>query len=295
MADSVEQQNIRGLDVDKAVKGFALVEYVFKNDCTVTSTSADSIRWYQETAADLETVAPSYIANISPLSQFPYVEVSWTRNTSYPRKYAAEGFISMEDIKTADIDVLARSLLRITRAVVKQVDKRIYTVMSAGFNSTAATVPTSINTTEATAHWDTASFTGVDIVKDIMVIKRKIFANNYNPEGASLYLTPIDYQNMVTWLISSKGSAIPGFSSERVRDGVVMNILGLNVKVSNNVTASGALVVIPKQSCTWKSVYDTTARVIEDEGIGTKIRVYEMGEAILTDPLSVGLIYSTQT
>lgn len=292
---TVEQGDIRGLDIERTVKGFALTEYVFKNDCTVTPTTGDSIRWYQETAADLTAVAPSYIANISPLSQFPNLEVNWTRNTSYVRKYAAEGFISMEDIKTADIDVLARTLLRITRAVVKQVDTRIFTIMSAGFVSTAASIPTSINTQEATKAWNTASYSGVDIVLDIMNIKRKIWTNNYNPEGASLYLSPTDYANMVSWLISSKGSAIPGFSSERVSTGVVMNILGLNVKVSTNVVASGALVVIPKVSCTWKSVYDTTAKVIEEPGIGSKIRVYEMGEAILTDPLSVGLIYTTQT
>ena len=130
MVDTVEQQNIRGLDIDKTVKGFALTEYVFKTYLTQSTTSADSIRWYQETAADLTATTPSVVANISPLSQFPTLEESWTRNTSYPRKYAAEGFISMEDMKSADIDVVARTLLRLTRAVTKQIDTRIFNVLT---------------------------------------------------------------------------------------------------------------------------------------------------------------------
>jgi len=294
MADTVEQQNIRGLDIDKTVKGFALVEYQFKNECTITGTSGDSIRWYQETAADLTATAPSKNANISPLSTFPTLEVSWTRNTSYVRKYANEGFISMEDIKTADIDVLARSLLRLTRAVVKQVDARIWSVLTDGYDAAQA-VSTTINSVATNAAWNTGSFTGVDIIEDVMDAKLQIYNNNYNPEGATLWLSPTDHKNMLDWLITSKGSSIPAFASARVSDGVVMNFLGLNVKVSTNVTASGALVVIPKTAATWKQLQDTTARVIEEPGMGSKIRVWEIGEAILTDPKAVCLIYNTQT
>lgn len=294
MVDTVEQVNIRGLDIDKTVKGFALVEYQFKNECTVSPCSGDSIRWYQETAADLTATSPVQNANISPLSTFPTLEVSWTRNTSYPRKYGNEDFMSMEDIKTADIDVLARTLLRLTRAVVKQVDMRIYSVLTDGY-PTAQAVSTTINTVATNAAWNTGSFTGVDIIEDIMDAKLQIYNNNYNPEGATLWLSPTDHKNMLDWLITYKGSSIPAFASARVSDGVVMTFLGLNVKVSTNVTASGALIVIPKTAATWKTVTDTTSRVIEEPGIGSKLRVWEMGEAILTDPKAVCLIYNTQT
>lgn len=294
MTDTVGQQNIRGLDIDKTVKGFALVEYDFKNVCTVSSTSADSIRWYQETNSDLTATSPSTVANLSPLSVFPTLEVSWTRNTSYVRKYAAEGFISMEDIAGADIDVLARTLLRLTRAVVKQVDARIFSVMTDGY-PTAQAVSSTINSVATNAPWNTASFTSVDIIEDLMDAKLQIYNNGYNPEGAVLYLSPDDHKQMLTWLISNKGSSIPAFASSKIETGAVMQILGLNVRVNPNVKASGALVVIPQRSCTWKSHTDTTSRVIEEPGIGSKVRVWEIGEAILTDPKSVCLIYNTQT
>ena len=93
---SQEEANIRTLDIDKMLKGFALTNYIFKNLVTVSSTNGDSIRWYQETAADLTATAPSTIPHAT-LATFPYLEHTWTRNTSYPKKYAAETFISLED------------------------------------------------------------------------------------------------------------------------------------------------------------------------------------------------------
>lgn len=287
MADSVEMQDIRGLQIDKAVKGFALREYIFKNDVTVSSTTADHIRWYQETAADLTATTPSKVANISPLSQFPALEVTWTRNTSYMRKYAAEGFISMEDMKSADISVLARTLLRLTRAVVKQVDTRIWDVM------TESQSASNINSVTVTNEWDDDSNTAP--INDILQALRLIEANDYDTSGAVLYLSPTDKQNLLDWLISTKGSSIPAFSSDRVRDGTLMEFLGLKVKVSNNVTADYAAVAVPAKAVTWYSHTDTTARVIEEPGIGSKIRVWELGEAVLTDPKAVTLISNTQT
>ena len=142
MADTVEKQDIRGLNIDKAIKGFALTNYVFKNLVNKSPMTGDQLRWYQETAADLTATAPSYLQT-SPLSTFPTLEASWTRNNSYPLKYAAEGTISMEDISSSDLDVFARTMLRLTRAIVKQVDTHIWDIMTesqsaSNINSTAS-------------------------------------------------------------------------------------------------------------------------------------------------------------
>lgn len=288
MVDTVEMQDIRGLSVDKTVKGFALTEYIFKNDCNISPMTGDSCRWYSETAADLTITLPSFVENISPLSVFPTLEVSWTRHTSYVKKFAAECFMSMEDMKSADIDVFARQLLRLTRAVTQKVDAEIWGVM------TEDQTPATINSVTTNAPWNTVSWTGVDIIEDLMEAKMDISNYGYNPEGASLYLSPKDYKSMVTWLISSKGSSIPAFASDKVSTGTVMQILGLNVKVSLNVTASGAAVVIPNVACTWKEHTPITSKVIDDPGLGSKIRVWELGIPILTDPRAVTYITNTQ-
>jgi len=285
MVDSVEMQDIRGLDIDKTVKGFALIDYTFKNDCTVSSTTSDHIRWYQETAADLTATAPAAVANISPLSTFPTLEPTWTRNTTYIRKYAAEGFISMEDMKSSDIDVVARSLLRLTRAVLKQVDTRIYAVMTAAGVQTFAT--------SAVAGHGKWTETSGAIVYDILQAKKLLYDYGYNPEGASLIINQVEYRGMLDWLISTKGSSIPQFSSEKIRNGVVMNLLGVNVKVSPNATTTQALLIVPGQACTWKSHTPITSRAIDEPGIGTRIRVWELGEAYMTDPNASVVITTT--
>ncbi len=285
---TVETNDIRGLDIDKLVKGFALTEYIFKSMVTVSSTSGDSIRWYQETAADLTATTPSVVANISPLSTFPTLEVTWTRQTSYVRKYAAEGFISMEDIKSADIDVLARTMLRLTRAVVKQVDSRIYDVM------TESQSPSSIGTAAATGTgWDDT--TNGNPILDIMAAKQNIAENNYNPEGGIIAMNPKNQKDLMNYLINVKGSSIPQFASQKVQTGVVMEMLGMRVVVSNNVVADSVFVGLPARACTWKSHTDTTAKAIADPGVGTKLRVWEMGEGLLTDPKAAYLITDTDT
>jgi len=222
MADSVEMQDIRGLDIDKLAKGFAESSYKFKEDCTVLPISTDSIRWYQKTAGTLTATAPAYISNVSPLSTPASLEVTWTRNTSYVKKYIVEGALSVEDIQQADVDVLGT-------------------------------------------------------------------------EGASLWLSPKDYTSLVNWLISGKGSSIPSFSSQKITTGTIMQILGLNVKVSNNVTADYALVIIPRRATTFRQGMSTTSRVIDEPGISKKIRVWESGIAYNTDPKAIVLITDTQT
>lgn len=283
--DSVEMQDIRGLDIDKTVKGFALAKYVFKNECTVSSTTADHVRWYQETAADLTATTPSVIKNISPLGGFTNLEETWTRNTSYIQKYGCEGFISMEDMKSSDIDVVARTLLRLTRAVVKDVDTDIWDVMTEGQSATT------INSVAATATWDAAS--GQNPIEDILDMKLQLSTYDYDPEGATLFLSDTDYKNLINWLINDKGSSIPQFASDKVTTGTVMTLLGVNIKVSRNVTATYAAMVIPQVSCTWKSHTPITSRATEDAGLGTKFRVWELGIAILTDPRSVCLLTGT--
>lgn len=287
MADSVEMQDIRGLNVDKAIKGFALTNYVFKNDVTISGMTGDSVRWYKETAADLTATAPSVVKNISPLSSFPTLEPTWTRTTSYPQKYAAEGFISIEDIKSADIDVLARTLLRLTRAVIKQVDTHIWDIM------TESQSPTNIHSVTSNAAWDAGS--GQDPVEDVLEAIQDIQEYDYDISGGVLYLNPKNHKSLLTWLITSKGDMVPSWAANKLENGSISSFLGLRVRVSNNVTADKACVAIPKQAVTYKVHTNTTAKVIDEPGIGKKVRIWEMGIAILTDPKCVALIANTDS
>ncbi len=67
----------------------------------------------------------------------------------------------------------------------------------------------------------------------------------------------------------------------------MMEILGLRVIVSTNVTTDKAVMFVPQRAATWKAFIPISSTVIDDPGIGKKIRCWEEGEALLTDPRAV--------
>src|SRR3990167_3798221 len=113
MADQSAQADIRGLDIDKLAKGFADEELVLSRFLNNSTTKARELRWFQKTAgfldsADTTAITGSQIANTSFKARPFTVEQTWTRKTSYVRKYFVESpLLSEEDIKDSDIDLLA--------------------------------------------------------------------------------------------------------------------------------------------------------------------------------------------
>jgi hypothetical protein len=288
MADNSGMALIRGIDIDKVAKGFAEEVMLMKRFCLNTNTSAREIRWYQKTAGfidstDTSGITASQIANVAQGALPVVAEQSWTRQTSYVRKYMIESpLISDEDIKDSDIDILAGNVKDLVRAVERQVDLRIWNVVTENLSVT------NINTVAITHEWD--DYTNTTPIADLMQAKAHLQTYNYNPEGAVLMLNPNEHMYLMNWLIATKGSSIPTFASQRVGDGVVMEILGLRVVVSNVVTADYAVIFIPQTSVTWKTFMPVSSVLIEEKLIGTKIRVAEEGEALLTDPRSVCLL-----
>jgi len=308
MADGNAQADIRGIDIDKVAKSFADEEIKLKRFVVNSTTSAREIRWYAKTAGFLDSsdttgITASQIANVDFKSRPVSVEQSWTRQTSYVRKYFVESpMLAEEDIRDSDISLLITNVRDLVRAVEHQVDLRICDVLSNNFSGATATsgVPNVVKTVYT---WDEeGTGSGANIIKDIMTAKVLIRQNGYDPEGAIIMMNSVDHASMLNWLITQKGSSIPAFSSQKVESGVVMELLGLRVVVDENVTPnrtaegySGASVVfVPNRSATWKTFTPITSVVTDEPLIGKKIRVAEEGEAILTDPKSVVILYDTR-
>jgi hypothetical protein len=291
MAEGNAMAEIRGIDIDKLAKGFADEELVLRRFVNVSNTRAREIRWYKKTAGYLDSetttgITSSFISNTDFKARPVVVEQTWTRQTSYVRKFFVESpLLTDEDIKDTDIDLLAGNVRDLVIAVNNKIDKRIYDIITDNISGTPFDGST-VSSNAATADgWDDAS-TG-DPIKDLMLAKETIRLQRYNPEGAVLYIHPTEHSHLLEFLISVKGSSIPQFASRKVEDGVVMEILGLRVVVSRNATTDYAVVFVPNRACTWKSFTPLTTATMRDEGIGTKIRVWEEGEAILTDPHAV--------
>jgi hypothetical protein len=292
---------IRGIDIQKLAVGFADEENVLKKFVTNSSTTAREIRWYQKTTGFLDTpttndTSISLMYNTSKFARPAISEQSWTRMTSYIKTFMVESpLISDSDIKDSDPDVWGNNVRDLVRAVERKVDLRIFSQL---FNCLEAT-PTqpltngavTVQTTAATAVWSATAT--MDPITDILNGKQKIRSYGYDPEGSILGMNSVEHKLLLTWLINTKGSSIPQFSTQAVQSGVVMELLGCNVVVSENFTTDWVYQFVPQRAATWKSFTPITTAVIEEPLIGKKIRILEEGECLLTDPKAVHVISNT--
>jgi len=285
MADVIGEQDIRGENIDRAVKGFALQEYKLKRVCLIQSSSKWTETYYKETATELSGAASRNIKGVARLAAFPYVEPSWTKVSTRLIKHAAEGVISMEDKMTDAIDVQARTLLRVARAIAKSVDSAIYSAITSDAN---------VNTAAAVAVWDDATVANRDPIRDILTGIQYITVDNYDPlRNGYLLVTPKDYTNL---MMNSKVINNPSFkTADVVSNGVVGQICGLKIIVTTSVDDDEAAIIVGQTAVTWKSAVGLTTAIIEDRGIKYTIRAWEIGVPIVTNPEAIHIITNTQT
>ena len=272
------QSTIRGIDIQKLAVGFADEENIFKQFLTVVPTSAREIRWYQKTAGFVDTVdssgiTASQIANLPYGSAFPIAKQSWTRNTTYVRKYAVESeLISQEDIDDSDPDVWATTMRDLVRAVENQVDIRIYGQLSGSF---------ALSGTAAGTGWGDA--TNGNPIQDLLSGSRLIRNQRYSVNDLVVIMNPSQYQTLMTYLITTKGSSIPAFSSELARDGVLMRLLNNKIVVSANADSGTVIQFVPQRAAKWHTFTGISSAIIDEPGIGKKFRCWEEGEITVTD------------
>ena len=272
MSDEVGEADLRAENFSRIVKGFALQNYKMKGLCMVESSSAWTETYYKETAADLERttttgITKTSLGGVPRLAKFPNLDVSWTKTSAANLKHAAEGTISWEDIATNNIPVLARTLLRIARAITKSVD----TVIAAAIVSEAG------NTQAANATWDNAVIADRDPIQDILDAKALIEIDNYDANvGGSLLVHPTGFAHLLgNPNIRNAGEF---YTDDVTRNGVVGKLLSLQVISSNCVVDGGAQVLVGKEALTWKSVVGLNVKTINDPGVKDTIRAWEVGQ-----------------
>lgn len=287
MADTVGQADLRAEHVERMVKGFALQNYIFKEVVMVNNSNSWKESYYQETAADLEANGTRNVKGVPRLAKFPHAEVSWTKKSAYVEKYGLEGTISYEDWLTNEVDVIARTLLRIARGVTKAVDEEIYNTLSENDS------PNLINEVAISGgnEWDSSTVANRDPFQDILNAIKEITIDNYDPYSMETFLivSPTDFANMMG---NEKIQRM--FKEEIGKNGRVGKLAGLTVKVSNSITADNAMVVVGKICATWKAAVPLTVATIEDKGVNWTIRAFELGVTQLTNPEAVCLITNTQ-
>ena len=292
MADTRGMQDIFGLDIDRLAKGFGTQMYTFLAECQTRKMKGDSVRWFQKTAGTLTATSPSVTSNVSPGARPTTLEVSWTRNTSYKKTFFVEGFLDDEDISDAEIDTFATTVRDLTEVIVRDRDAHIWDVMSDSQSGT--NIQTFATTAQGGDQWDAANY-AADPIVDLNYAIKLIQDQGYNPLGATLLLDTKGYASLKNWLISGKGSSIPSFAATELKTGTVLQILGLNIKVSLNVTTDYALVIVPKRAVTYSESKGITATTDVDSQIGRNIRIKASGIAYRTDPQAIVLISDINT
>lgn len=279
--------NLRAEFVDGVVKGFAERSYKFKQAVMISSTSAWKNTFYRENATPLSSPAGNSIKAIPRGAAYPQAVVQWEKVNSYLEKYGLEDSIFWEDILTDDVDVQARTMFRIAEGVTKAVDDEIWNALTE--NRTAVNIQSVA--IAAGYCWDGAS---AAIIDNLMQAKQKIAEYNYDSAGLMVFISPKDHRSIMNYL-AEKGAQFPKVAEEVATNGVIGNLLGMTLVVSNSVTASYALVVKPKICATWKQAVPLTTTTIEDPYKSVKIRAVEIGVTQVTDPKAVVLISNTQT
>lgn len=290
MVEQVGQVMLRAETIDSVVKNVALQEFVMKQLVMVNGSSAWKESYFQETNTELTASGTRSIRGIPRLAEFPNMDPTWGKVTSYNEKYGGKVTISIEDEMTNEIDVISRALLRVARAVVNAVDTQIWNVLTE--NQSASLINTEV--IASGNEWNSSTIANRDPIQNILNAIRQISIDNLNALNGDgfLVLSPTDFANVLG--NANVRNAGQFYTSDVTANGRVGRILGLNVIVSNVVTADYAAVIIAKTCGTWKEVSPLTVRTTVNEGISKTITAWQIGVCQLVTPNAVCLISNTQ-
>ncbi len=94
-------------------------------------------------------------------------------------------------------------------------------------------------------------------------MKQTLRSQGLNIQGAVLAMNPIEERYLMNFLISTKGSSIPQYASEKVQTGVVTEILGVKILSTDNWTTDSVGMWLPNKTLEWKSFMPMTAAVVD--------------------------------
>jgi len=281
MADTAGQAEIRGIDINKLVEGFADVGIILKNYVRVVNTTAREMRWYQKTAGYLTSPTTTGVTTdmieTSSKAMPVVIENSYTRNTSYVKKFfVSSPMLSIEDLKDSDPDIWGDIIKDTVIAVNKKVDTRLLTVLDASGCQTAAASGNGWNV-DADA----------DPILDFLKAVEAIEAYGYSSNDLIAYMNPAEKKWLLRWLITVKGSSVPGFSSARIESGELMSLLGVRIVSDPNRATDTVTIFSPSKAVIWREFMPITSAVIDEPGMGKTVRVWCEGEAVRPNPMAV--------
>jgi len=267
MVETAGQALIRDIDITKGAMAEFEEALIFKSLISSAPTKSREIKYWVKTSGYLTLTAPAKLSNIAPGARPFVAETSWTPTTVYSIKYMLDSpMINMEDESDSEVQVFRDNAKDVVEAIANDVDGDIWDVISENQSADL------INAVAANAPWAAAS--GQDPFEDIMQAKMEIRQETKRSiRNGVLLLNAQGEKDLLVWLVSTKGSSVPNFASEKVGTGTIDNFAGLKIVVSENVTATFAFVGDLKQAAEYRTFKPLQTWIISEEGIGRKIRV----------------------
>jgi len=276
---------IRKEVIDNLVHVFAQPSYVLKELVSVTTTGGWQNTYYSENPDVLTAPTGNSGIGLPRGANFPQLSTSNTKETGFITKIGYEDNINFEDIISGNVDKQARTVFKLTQKAVYDIDTAIRT----GFVDTTK----SFNTFTIAKGYGWDKVASCAILDDLMRAKKEIGTYNYPTTSLVCVINLEDHRSMVNYL-ASKGAQFPTLGDNVANNGVVGKLAGVEIRVSNTIPASMAIIAVPKICATWKELVPLQSDVKEDPFKSTRIRVVEEGMFEYTDPRAVCIIYGTE-
>jgi len=289
---AVGTTNLRATTFDSAIKQITPGLYKFKQATAIVPTSAWKNYFFREDPDVLAGQSGNNTKGIPRGAAFPQASVSLERVSTIIEKYGLEENIPWEDLISDEVDIGTRTAIKISEGVAKAVDDEIWDTLTSS-QVRADYVAQSIIIAEKDVeprYWDVAS---AAIIDDLLEAAQKIAEKKYPTDNLICFVSPKDKRSVLKYL-TDKGAQFPKIGESTALNGSIGKLAGINIVESISVTASFALVVVPKRVATWRQMVPLSSMTKEDKFKSTTYRAVEVGVTEFTDPNAAVIIEGTQ-
>lgn len=273
MADQAGEQDLRAEDVDAIVKNYALEQFTGRQICAVIKTTSEKNTYYQETDSDITQMQTSGITDSgftnSQGAIFEHVEHSWTETAERVKIHGATHTMDWTVWKLSAIDVKARMLERVARAIVMAEDDAIYTELA-----------TTTNTAAAVATWDNATESLQQPLKDILIARSALKLNNWTTSSnLKMIIHPTNFMELLNNPVVRNAGTF--YTDGVTRNGVVGKIADFTIIESNAMTENTVLFCISQTAMSLYEAQPIKTVFKEEEGETITIKAFNMSVPVL--------------
>ena len=273
MADIPGEADLRAEDVDAIVKNYALEQFTGRQICSIVPTSSEKNTYYQETDSDISQMAVTGITNTgftnSPGAIFEHVNHSWTETAERVKIHGATHTFDWTVWKLSAIDVKARMLERVARAIVAGEDTAIYTELA-----------TTTNTAAAVQTWDNATESLQQPLKDILIARSALKLNNWTTStNLKMIIHPTNLMELLNNPVCRNAGQF--YTDGVTRNGVVGKIADFDIIESNAMTENTVLFCISQTAMSLYEAQRITTKMTVEDGETITIKAFNMSVPVL--------------